>query len=79
MTQPGDLPVDIPELLAALAEYHGRQLGAANLEAAKWRTAASSARAELATLRGRVNELEARPPWETRVQNDESVGEGVGG
>jgi hypothetical protein len=58
--RPGDLPVDVPALLATLAEYHGRQLADANLEAAKWRTAATGARTELAALRARVGELEAQ-------------------
>jgi hypothetical protein len=58
----GELPIDVPALLAALADYHGRQLGDANLEAAKWRTAATAARIELDALRARIAELEARFP-----------------
>lgn len=54
------LPVDVSMLLAELAEIHGRQLADVNLEAAKWRAASRGAAAELATLRTRVDTLEAR-------------------
>jgi hypothetical protein len=58
---PNELPVDIPALLATLADYHGRQLAEANLEAAKWRTAATGARTELANLRAQLAEAELPP------------------
>lgn len=66
MTGPGlssdELPVDISALLANLADYHHHQLSTVNLEAAKWKAAAHGVRAELAELRARVAELEARHP-----------------
>lgn len=55
---PGELPVDVPALLAYLGEIHARQLTEANMEAAKWRAAATGAAAELGTLRARVSGLE---------------------
>ena len=59
---PGDLSVQMDTLLSYLAEAHGAQLAAANLEAAKWRAAAAGAAAELSELRRQVVELRRPDP-----------------
>lgn len=56
---PDQMPIDVQQMLVYLADLHAQQLAAANLEAAKWRTAAIGAQQRIAELTARVAELTA--------------------
>jgi hypothetical protein len=59
---PEGLSIDMSVLITYLGELHARQLSEANVEAAKWRAAATGAAAELAAVRARVTALEQAQP-----------------
>ena len=54
----GGTEVAVDALLSNLASLFGHQLTEANIEAARWRSVAQAAAADLARLRRRVEELE---------------------
>ena len=56
---PGQLAVEWSDVVDGLAALHAQQLSAANLEAARWRAAATGAQAALAELRTRIEALES--------------------
>ena len=59
---PDQMPVDMQQILAYLADLHAQQLAAANLEAAKWRAAALGAQARIAELTARLAAPEEPTP-----------------
>jgi hypothetical protein len=75
MTLPGPegLSVDMSVMITYLGDLHARQLAEANVEAAKWRAAATGAAAELAALRARVTDLEQQAQFTAHNLSDDTT------
>jgi len=59
----GHVEIDVQELIGYLNALHAQQLGAANMEAARWQAVAAAAQRRVGELTARVEELEkAREP-----------------
>jgi hypothetical protein len=60
------MPIDMNDVVAALQTLHAQQLASANMEAARWRAAATRAQAQLVELHAelataRVEPVTAKP------------------
>jgi len=63
VSAPNGMQLDWQELLVYLQALHAQQVGAANLEAAKWQAVATQAQRQITELTERVATLEkAREP-----------------
>jgi hypothetical protein len=55
------MPIDMNDVVAALQTLHAQQLASANMEAARWRAAATRAQAQLGELHAELHALRVEP------------------